>query len=255
MAVAFIWTMFPYPLTARSQLRKDLALTIYLLANFYSIVHTTVNVRINGIEDAPARTLSSFTDSSKHHTGKKATVGHKLSKARTAVFAKEMALLAGLRQHSAFTAWEPTFGGKFPRETYDAIIDSTTHILHHLSLIAYVSTSFIQGNDDGNEPADPTAARARASWLADFSALVGKVSTTSQDVTSVLALLSASVSSGSALPPYLKVPQDYELSQRLEELDARILAVRHVQERGYSAFAVIQIASRCVGEEVAALIE
>ena len=252
MAVAFIWTMFPYPLTARSQLRKDLALALYLLANFYSIVHTTANVRVNGIEDAPARTYSSFTNPhpNKHETGKKATVGYKLSKARTAVFAKEMSLLAGLRQHSAFTAWEPTFGGKFPRETYDSIIESTTRILQYLSLMAYVSTSFIHDDSD-TTPTDSF----RAPWIADFSSLVGRVRSTTQEVTSVLALLSASVRSGSALPPYMKVPRGYELTRWLEKLDPEILAARHVQERGYSAFAVMQIASRCIGDEMAGLIE
>ena len=52
----------------------------------------------------------------------KTSPGRKLEKARNKVFAKELSLLAGLRQHSAFTAWEPTFGGKFPRKQYDTII-------------------------------------------------------------------------------------------------------------------------------------
>ena len=52
----------------------------------------------------------------------KTSPGRKLEKARNKVFAKELALIGGLRQHSAFTAWEPTFGGKFPRKQYDTII-------------------------------------------------------------------------------------------------------------------------------------
>ena len=107
MFVAFFWTFFPYPLTARSQLRKDLGVSLYLLANFYSIVHTTVGLRINGREG---------------DMESKESPGRKLEKARRKVYIKELALLAGLRQHSAFTRWEPTFGGKFPREQYDSII-------------------------------------------------------------------------------------------------------------------------------------
>ena len=107
MLVAFIWTFFPYPLTARSQLRQDLGVSLYLLANFYSIVHTTIGLRIKGTEG---------------DTKSKGSPGRKLQKARGKVYVKELALLTGLRQHSAFTAWEPTFGGKFPKQQYDTII-------------------------------------------------------------------------------------------------------------------------------------
>lgn len=107
MFVAFFWTFFPYPLTARSQLRKDLGVSLYLLANFYSIVHTTVGLRLTGRE-------GDLT--SKH------SPGSRLEKARREVYVKELTLLGGLRQHSAFTAWEPNFGGRFPKEQYDAII-------------------------------------------------------------------------------------------------------------------------------------
>ncbi len=108
MAVAFIWTFFPYPITARSQLRKDLGASLYLLANFYSCVHTTVGLRLQGAEG---------------DMDLKDSPGRKLEKARSKVFAKELMLLAGLREHSAFTAWEPTIGGKFPKQQYDTIIE------------------------------------------------------------------------------------------------------------------------------------
>lgn len=88
MTVAFIWTFFPYPITAQSQLRKDLGASLYLLANFYSIVHTTVQMRVKGEEG---------------DIDKKSSPGRKLEKARTKVFTKQLTLLAGLRQHSAFT--------------------------------------------------------------------------------------------------------------------------------------------------------
>ena len=107
MFVAFFWTFFPYPLTARSQLRKDLGVSLYLLANFYSIVHTTVGLRLSG----RGSDLSS-----------KQSPARRLEKAHREVFLKELALLAGLQEHSAFTVWEPSFGGKFPRKQYDAII-------------------------------------------------------------------------------------------------------------------------------------
>ncbi|KAF6238277.1 hypothetical protein HO173_003557 [Letharia columbiana] len=231
MLVAFIWTFFPYPLTARSQLRQDLGVSLYLLANFYSIVHTTIDLRVKGTEGDMESKMSP---------------GRKLQKARGKVYVKELALLAGLRQHSAFTAWEPTFGGKFPRQQYDTIIQEVHNILNYLALISYSSHHFSQ---------DPAASPDKASWLQDFTRLVGTLNATSQDVTSLLALLSSSVTNGNPLPPYLKAPPTYKLSQRLEELDADILSISHIAEPGYSAFAVMQIASSLVSDNLGKLID
>ena len=108
MFVAFIWTFIPYPLLSRSRLRKDLGSSLYLLANFYSIVHTTAALRVRGEDgDGAAAQGSSFKT---------------LDRARRDVYTKVLALLAGLRQHSKDTVWEPSFGGKFPRAQYDEII-------------------------------------------------------------------------------------------------------------------------------------
>lgn len=42
MLVAFIWTFIPYPVTERGQFRQDLGASLYQLADFYSVVHTSV---------------------------------------------------------------------------------------------------------------------------------------------------------------------------------------------------------------------
>lgn len=82
-----------------------------MLANFYSIVHTTVDLRVRAMEG---------------DLNSKASPGSKLEKAHRKVYGKALGLLAGLRQASAFTAWEPSFGGKFPRMEYDSIIQEVT---------------------------------------------------------------------------------------------------------------------------------
>ena len=105
--IAFIWTIFPYPLTDRSWLRKDLGATIYLLANYYSIVHSTVRARVT-------RTEGNMED--------KRSPGRKLEKVRHKIFGKLLLLLPSLRQHADWQKWEPTIGGKFPAETYNSII-------------------------------------------------------------------------------------------------------------------------------------
>ena len=104
--VAFFWTIFPYPITVRSKVREDIGQSVYLLAEFYSCVHTTAGlILLDQIGDVNVET----------------SPGCKLEKFRQKVFAKQIMLLKGLGQTSATTAWEP-FGGRFPKETYDDII-------------------------------------------------------------------------------------------------------------------------------------
>ena len=122
----------------------------------------------------------------------------------------------------------------------------TYSILNYLALISYSSNHF--SHDSATSP-------DKVTWLHDFTRLIGTISTTTQDITSVLALLSSSLTNGNPLPPYLKAPPPYKLSQRLEELDADILSISHIAEPGYSAFAVMQIASSLVSADLQKLIE
>lgn len=230
MAVAFIWTFFPYPLTARSQLRKDLGVSLYLLAQFYGCVHTTIRMRLGGEEGDESD---------------KGSPGRRLQKAREGLYTKELVLLAGLRQHSAFTVWEPTFGGKFPKKQYDAIIQGVQSILNYMALISYSTKSF------SSRPGSPD----KGPWMEAFNHLVQSLNVSSQEVTSMLSLLSASVTSGNPLPPYLKAPSAFKLTARLEALDADILSIDHVTEPGYSAFAVMQVASSMISDDLEKLLE
>ena len=107
-AVAFFWTFFPYPITASSTLRKQLGESLYLLANFYSCVHTTIRMQVEGAGGSPEDKKSPC---------------RRLEKARDQILAKELALFAQLRQHSSSTIYEPTLGGKFPKGQYDVIIN------------------------------------------------------------------------------------------------------------------------------------
>lgn len=80
--VAFIWTVFPYPISDRSWLRRDLGSTLYLLANYHAVVHSTINVRIHGIEGDMER---------------KSSPGRKLEKVRYKILGKLLLLLPSLQ--------------------------------------------------------------------------------------------------------------------------------------------------------------
>lgn len=51
------------------------------------------------------------------------------------------------------------------------------------------------------------------------------------------------------------MPEPYNLSRRLEALDKGILDARHVEEPGYSAYAVMQVCSSLVTDDLRRLVE
>jgi len=92
-------------------------------------------------------------------------------------------------------------------------------------------------------------------WFNDFRRLSTSTNVTSHEITSLLALLSSSISSGQPLPPYLTAPEGFQLSKRLDAVDHDILSLRHIAEPGYAAFAVMAISTRCINMDLQRLLE
>jgi hypothetical protein len=115
------------------------------------------------------------------------------------------------------------------QSTYDAITVRATAIMNYLTLMSYATNSWSQ-NEGGAYP--NTRTETRREWVDALSKLVDTVNPTSHAITSVLSLLSASVTQGSALPPYIQLPEAYDLSRRLEALDKGILNAKHIEEPG-----------------------
>lgn len=91
-------------------------------------------------------------------------------------------------------------------------------------------------------------------WLKDFTQLISSLELTSHNVTSLLAILSGAISSGKPLPPYLKAPQRFHIGEMLSSLDPDILSTKHVCEHGYSAFAIMQLSTTMLSEDLADLL-
>jgi hypothetical protein len=155
-------------------------------------------------------------------------------------------------EHADWEKWEPTIGGKFPRETYEDIIRRASSIMGYLSLASYATQTW---SKDHGSFFPNTSPNTRSAWLKDLTILIDQVGPVQHSITSILSLLSASVKQGSALPPYLQLPQPFNLSKRLAALDSGILDARHVEEPGYSAYAVLQIASNLVTDDLERLVE
>ncbi|KAI0486618.1 hypothetical protein F4859DRAFT_466279 [Xylaria cf. heliscus] len=285
--VAFFWTIFPSPVTDRAWLRRDLAATLYLLANYYSVINATLKSKLNG------------TGGDRNVKG---TPAHQLAKQRYRLFSKLMLLLPSLKQHADFQRWEPTIGGKFPRELYEDTIQRASRINSYLTLLSYTiggggnSTAGIidsLGSTTVNSKSTPAPgnrgpeeANSRA-WRDALVILLKDISPTQDSIICTLTLLSNALQSGHSIPPHLKVPRPNELTLQLEALgeaftsydgansssDASIksardghtsrgrheihglLDPRNMTQAGYAEFAVLRVCSLLVCDDLDGLVE
>ncbi|KAI1313492.1 hypothetical protein F5Y03DRAFT_100516 [Xylaria venustula] len=294
--VAFFWTIFPAPVTERTWLRRDLAVTLYLLANYFSAINETLKSKLNG------------TGGDRNVKG---TPAHQLAKHRTRLFGKLMLLLPSLKQHADFQKWEPTVGGKFPRDLYEDIIMRASRINSYLTLLSYT----IGGGGKGTagvtftDSLDAAAAHSKQggpqrldggnsrAWRDALAVLLADISPTQHSIICTLTLLSNALQSGHSIPPHLKVPRPFELSHQLKTLCATITAdnnssdsssssaasiittpgdhtnndshtdkktpreprnllnTRNITQAGYAEFAVLQVCSTLVCDDLEGLVE
>lgn len=235
IGTAFIWTILPYPITTHSALRKDTGSTLYILANFYSCVHTTLGARL--------KLGPSINELGPDHPIKKLDV------ARTKTFGKVLLMLTRLREHSNFMKFEPPFGGRFPRETYSEIVTSTRNLFLYLALILYSSKAYITNDDYETEEEHDMAEQ----WLNDFRLFASDTKITSHQITTDLCLLSSAIKNAQPLPPYLRAPRAFALGDKMQTVDPSILDVKQFGHPCYAAFAVGEVASAFVSGELANL--
>ncbi|KAK2605590.1 hypothetical protein N8I77_008416 [Diaporthe amygdali] len=194
--VAFFWTVFPSPFTDRTWLRKDLSAVLYLLANYSSVVHTTMKATMSG------------TVGDMEIPG---TPAHSLFKVRRKLFGKLTLLLPSLQMHANFQKFEPSLGGKFPEEQYQDIILRSTRIMNYCTLMSYVLTYLAPKGPEENSDKD---------WMHVLGEVFEDVSPVHNQILSTLTLLSNSLLSGQSLPPYLPLPKPYEMTRHLLSMPA-----------------------------------
>lgn len=161
---------------------------LFVLANFYSCIHTTVEVWIDEAESqthSPPRVLDDE---------------------RNRLFEEQMPLLAALRTCSNFTAYEPPGGGKFPKATCDRIISEIQNIVVSIALMVQTTRGL-------NELSTQTEER----WLRRLANMIKSTDFNTHITTSALRHLSASISNWSALPLYLSPPEPFTLARKLRK--------------------------------------
>lgn len=254
--VAFIFTVFPSPLTDRTWLRRDLSAALYLLANYYGVITSTVKSQIDGTAGDPDTA---------------GTPAHELQKIRRKIFGKMMLLLPSMASHAQWQKFEPTIGGRFPREAYEDIITRTSRVMSYLTFMSYTVNhppaahlDALRGRRRGQsqspsppltqplpqqQPATPSSSSASPplapdeptpapgftpspdsdrdtdrpdrDWLDALALVLRDVSPSHHSIVSTLMLLSNSLFSGHSMPPFLPLPRPYEMTRALLRLDRR----------------------------------
>jgi hypothetical protein len=118
--IAYVWTIFPVPITEGSILRRDLGKSLFLLAKYLSSVTATVDQRIQGAE-------GDITI--------KSSPGRQLQKMREKLLGEQIVLINSMRQNLIDMDWEPSFGGNFPKQTYVAIVNEIQESVVYQSLV------------------------------------------------------------------------------------------------------------------------
>jgi len=211
--VAFFWTIFPKPLTDRTWLRRDLSATLYLMANYFGVINSTLHASLR----------DEAGDRSTPHTP-----AHQLFKVGRKIFGKVMMIIPSMAQHSDWQRFEPTIGGNFPRAAYDDIIVRSTRIMGYLTMVSYTLTHPTrtkpgrsidkkQSLQDEPQPLDASDAATRTEdqvWAKALADVLDNLKPTHHAILSTLTVLSNSLLSGQSLPHFVPLPRPYELTRR-----------------------------------------
>lgn len=132
-----------------------------------------------------------------------------------------------------------------------SLIESCQRVLQYSALMSYASATFSVHQQQSHRD----TGHGLSEWSRDFRELASTTSHTSHAITSILALLSSCLSHGQALPPYLELPKPFQIVKEIDTIDPDLLSVRHIAHPEYSAFAVLQVCSVTVSQEIEKIVE
>jgi hypothetical protein len=105
--------------------------SLYLLANYYSVVHESIQARIKDAE-------GDLND--------KKSLGSRLAKIRVKVFTKQVLMLINLQAFAGFQKFEIPIGGRFPKEQYGVLVRSILTYVPISVCYACIVLTFAQHN-------------------------------------------------------------------------------------------------------------
>ncbi|EYE94810.1 uncharacterized protein EURHEDRAFT_479275 [Aspergillus ruber CBS 135680] len=200
VVVAYFWTLFPYPLSEHSELREEVAKSMYILANFSQSTQQTILARLHG-------TSGDLND--------KTSPGFHLQTARRRIFRKYQTMSTSAKTYYSFLDWEFSLGGRFPKKTYGEILAILERVSSYLTLSGYVSLAL---------------ERTPTWWAADQND-TAQAHLTPGGVTTRMIILHSALSRVHPLPPQMR---------ELEIPNLNELLTRDVPtEEGFAAAALI----------------
>ncbi|SPO06235.1 uncharacterized protein DNG_08924 [Cephalotrichum gorgonifer] len=236
-AVSFFWVIFPYPITAKSTVPRLVGQSLFNLARFYSVMHATAQLWINGQQGAVGEGTSS------PHTH--------LESVLRGSYKKQAVLLEGIRKHIHFATYEPPFGGKFPTSLYSGMVTSSQQMLNIMSLMAYIALNVPRASSDVENPAGETGG-----WGSQLAlAALEETHFQSQSTTSLLCHLGSAMMNRQPLPPFLAVPESFPLARQLLRLNTESLHAKNVQYPAFAAFVSLEVLRTMVNFELKVLLE
>ena len=184
LAVAYIWTLLPYPVTETSLIRQNMGACVFLLARYNAIISETLLTKDR----------LDLTES----------LADKLKQTRLETLHEAQGYLVKLRTLSSHLNWQFTLGTELHQNELNDLIRLLDRMMTHITVFGFASSHItLDGFEDPNE---------------HFARLQGLVDSLHK-VTSVLCQVSASISSHSPLPPYLFLADTIE---ELHRPDAKL---------------------------------
>ncbi|OAX78615.1 hypothetical protein ACJ72_07076 [Emergomyces africanus] len=176
-----------------------------------------------------------------------------------------------MRSHSEFTLYEPPIGGRFPKYIYDNIASEIQAILASMDIMAYAtrdlesmtprsfSTSSYRykrrsASSDGGREEEEDEQGDGERWIHTLARAADTSDFHSQIATSVLCHLSAAVTNGLSLPPYLSPPHPFPLARRLRRMNASSMDISNMEDPSFAAFVSIEVMSSMVSSSLKNLV-
>lgn len=202
--VSYSWTLFPYPLAEHSELREEVAKSMYILGNFSKCIQQTIRARLHGIS-------GDHNDIS--------SPGFHLQTARRRIFRKYQSMSTSAKRYYGFLDWEFSLGGRFPKATYGEILPILERISSYLTLSGYLSGALQQQGPGKSHW-----------WVANQDDTL-QAHLTPGGVTTRMIILHSALSRAHPMPPRMK---------DLEIPDLNTFLTREVPaEEGFAAAALI----------------
>ncbi|KAF7555437.1 hypothetical protein G7Z17_g2149 [Cylindrodendrum hubeiense] len=222
-AVSFFWTIFPYPITAKSNVPRLAGGSLFNLARFYSAMHIAVDQWIHKERQSPQQVLGHGDD-------------HLRSVLRD-LYKQELLVLNGLRMNNHFATYEPPIGGKFPSAIYTKLTAGMQRILTIMSLMAHIAQTMpapsFQQSEDTTEALDWSSHPLAVAWAS--------TGFQSQSTTSLFCHLASSLTHAKPLPPFLAVSESFPLVRHLHSINSEMFQMQNSYQPAYTAFISLEL--------------